>query len=147
VSRQRHITAATRALSLTDITATGTVPALGAGSGTFSSSFTTTTFTVDGVDVTGGSPGPLSSAAVTAGRNFGQADATADVALADSGYATANKLKTGSTVDIGGATFTIVGIVSVPTAKTHVSRILAKLGARDRAQLVVIAYQSGLVKA
>jgi DNA-binding NarL/FixJ family response regulator len=37
--------------------------------------------------------------------------------------------------------------MSVPTAKTHVSRILAKLGARDRAQLVVIAYQSGLVKA
>jgi DNA-binding NarL/FixJ family response regulator len=38
-------------------------------------------------------------------------------------------------------------MMSVPTAKTHVSRILAKLAARDRAQLVVIAYQSGLVKA
>ena len=37
--------------------------------------------------------------------------------------------------------------MSVPTAKTHVSRILAKLGARDRAQIVVIAYQSGLVRA
>jgi len=31
------------------------------------------------------------------------------------------------------------------TTKTHVSRILAKLDARDRAQLVVIAYESGLV--
>jgi DNA-binding NarL/FixJ family response regulator len=31
------------------------------------------------------------------------------------------------------------------TAKTHVSRILTKLGARDRAQLVVIAYETGLV--
>jgi DNA-binding NarL/FixJ family response regulator len=37
-------------------------------------------------------------------------------------------------------------IMSVPTAKTHVSRILAKLGARDRAQLVVLAFQAGLVR-
>jgi DNA-binding NarL/FixJ family response regulator len=37
-------------------------------------------------------------------------------------------------------------IISPATAKTHVSRILLKLDARDRAQLVVIAYQSGLVK-
>jgi DNA-binding NarL/FixJ family response regulator len=35
--------------------------------------------------------------------------------------------------------------MSVPTAKTHVSRILSKLDARDRAQLVVLAYESGLV--
>ena len=34
--------------------------------------------------------------------------------------------------------------MSVPTAKTHVSRILAKLDARDRAQLVVLAFQAGL---
>ncbi|MFD5429304.1 response regulator [Streptomyces sp. NPDC127084] len=33
------------------------------------------------------------------------------------------------------------------TAKTHVSRIMGKLGARDRTQLVVIAYESGLVVA
>ncbi|MGY3518737.1 response regulator [Micromonospora sp. PTRAS2] len=37
--------------------------------------------------------------------------------------------------------------VSPFTAKTHVNRAMAKLGARDRAQLVVIAYQSGLVRA
>ena len=36
--------------------------------------------------------------------------------------------------------------VSPATVKTHVARILTKLGARDRAQLVVIAYQSGLVR-
>ena len=35
--------------------------------------------------------------------------------------------------------------VSPLTSKTHVSRILTKLGARDRAQLVVMAYESGLV--
>ena len=32
------------------------------------------------------------------------------------------------------------------TAKTHVNRMMAKLGARDRAQLVVIAYETGLVR-
>ena len=37
--------------------------------------------------------------------------------------------------------------VSLPTAKTHVSRILTKLGARDRTQLVIFAYESGLVSA
>jgi DNA-binding NarL/FixJ family response regulator len=38
-------------------------------------------------------------------------------------------------------------VMSLLTAKTHVSRILAKLGARDRAQLVVLAYETGLVTA
>jgi DNA-binding NarL/FixJ family response regulator len=36
-------------------------------------------------------------------------------------------------------------VISPATAKTHVSRIMSKLEARDRAQLVVIAYESGLV--
>ena len=36
--------------------------------------------------------------------------------------------------------------VSPTTAKTHVSRAMTKLGARDRAQLVVFAYQTGLVR-
>jgi DNA-binding NarL/FixJ family response regulator len=37
-------------------------------------------------------------------------------------------------------------VISPATAKTHISRILAKLGARDRAQLIVLAYESGLVQ-
>jgi hypothetical protein len=36
--------------------------------------------------------------------------------------------------------------VSPATVKTHVSRAMVKLGARDRAQLVVIAHESGLVR-
>lgn len=36
--------------------------------------------------------------------------------------------------------------VSPATAKTHVSRAMVKLGVRDRAQLVVLAYESGLVR-
>jgi len=38
-------------------------------------------------------------------------------------------------------------VVSPTTAKTHVSRAMTKTGARDRAQLVVFAYESGLVTA
>ncbi|UED85574.1 response regulator [Streptomyces profundus] len=38
-------------------------------------------------------------------------------------------------------------LMSPLTAKTHVSRAMTKLGARDRAQLVVIAYETGLVRA
>ena len=37
-------------------------------------------------------------------------------------------------------------VVSPATAKTHVSRAMIKLGARDRAQLVVFAYETGLVR-
>ena len=37
-------------------------------------------------------------------------------------------------------------VVSPATAKTHVSRAMVKVGARDRAQLVVLAYESGLVR-
>ena len=37
-------------------------------------------------------------------------------------------------------------VLSPATARTHVSRIMTKLAARDRAQLVVAAYESGLVK-
>ena len=35
--------------------------------------------------------------------------------------------------------------ISPATSRTHVSRAMVKLGARDRAQLVVVAYESGLV--
>ena len=45
-----------------------------------------------------------------------------------------------SNAEIGAELF-----ISPATAKTHVGRVLQKLGARDRAQLVVIAYESGLV--
>ena len=37
--------------------------------------------------------------------------------------------------------------ITAGTAKTHIARLLAKLGARDRVQLVITAYEAGLVPA
>jgi DNA-binding NarL/FixJ family response regulator len=36
-------------------------------------------------------------------------------------------------------------VISPATAKTHVNRTMMKLNARDRAQLVIIAYETGLI--
>lgn len=45
-----------------------------------------------------------------------------------------------SNAEIGGELF-----ISLPTVKSHVASLLAKLGARDRVQLVVAAYETGFV--
>ena len=44
------------------------------------------------------------------------------------------------------AEITLALHITMATTKTHVSRLLAKLGARDRAQLVIAAYETGLIK-
>jgi len=47
---------------------------------------------------------------------------------------------------LGGELHDVVALLSPLTVKTHLNRAMAKLSVRDRAQLVVLAYQSGLVR-
>src|SRR5579875_1028177 len=68
-------------------------------------------FTLDGVDTGKPALGPLSSATLISGRSFTAADADADVAVVDSGYATSQDLKTGSALTIDGIKFTVIGVV------------------------------------
>ncbi|MGB6582321.1 MAG: ABC transporter permease, partial [Streptosporangiaceae bacterium] len=140
VAGLHDVSAAAGGLTLNDRTLSGTVPAIntsgggfgggsggggsgGGGSGgggqSFRANFTTNTFGVNGVDISTGELGPLSSGKLSAGRTLTSADASSDVALLDSSYATQNKLSVGSTIAIGNSSgtatnFKVVGIVSEP---------------------------------
>ena len=114
IARQHDVTGAVGALALTDATVTGTVPSLSSGGGSFASSFTTSSFTVAGVDPSQNGLGPFSSATLTSGRILAAADAHSDDAVLDAGYAAQNKLTTGDRVNVGGTSFTVAGLVRVP---------------------------------
>jgi putative ABC transport system permease protein len=73
-----------------------------------------TSFTVDGADLSQPRLGPLSQAAVSTGRVCTASDARKDVALVDKGYAASRGLRAGGTIKIGGANFTIIGLVQQP---------------------------------
>jgi putative ABC transport system permease protein len=73
-----------------------------------------TSFTVDGTDISHPRLGPLSNATLTSGRAFTAADQNSNVALVDANYAAAHSIKAGSTTTIGGAKFTVIGLVSQP---------------------------------
>jgi putative ABC transport system permease protein len=102
-ARLRGVTAAAGGVTLTDDTTT-----FGQSS---SSEPRSSSFTLDGVDTRNTSLGPLSGAALTSGHSFTAADANADVAVVDSGYAKSENLKVGSVLAIGGVRFAVIGIV------------------------------------
>jgi putative ABC transport system permease protein len=125
ITHLRNVAAAAGDLVLTDTKITGKIPAInsasgsggfggGGGGGGFRGSITPSSFSVSGIDLSQGALGPLSSSKLASGRTFAAADASADVALVDSDYATQNKLKVGSTVTVAKTSFKVVGIVSTP---------------------------------
>jgi len=68
-------------------------------------------FSVDGVDTGQPALGPLSAGTIISGHSLTAANAGSDVAVADSGYAAANRLRAGSALTIDGVRFTVIGIV------------------------------------
>ena len=132
VSKLKGVAAAAGGLTLTDTKITGKIPAInssgsgtggfggggGGGGGGFAGSFTPSSFTVNGVDIGTGELGPLSSGKLASGRTFTSADASSNVAVLDSNYATQNKLKVGSTITVAKTSFKVIGIVTTPSAQS-----------------------------
>jgi putative ABC transport system permease protein len=86
----------------------------------FNGNFNNNSITVDGVDLASYTAlGPLSSAKLASGSAFTSSDTDSYVALISQNYATANKLKVGSTVTLAKKKFTVIGIASL-TSTTDV---------------------------
>jgi putative ABC transport system permease protein len=118
VAGQAHVTGAVGGLSLVYTNLTVTVPSVSisksGGSNSLNSDITTATYSVEGVDTGHLGTGPMSGDTVTSGTNFTAATANSDDAVLDSGYASQQKLKVGSSVQIGSAEFKVIGIVNAP---------------------------------
>jgi ABC-type lipoprotein release transport system permease subunit len=125
------VAAAAGGLTLNDMKISGKIPAFnssggsggtsggfpsggGGGGGSFRANFNTSSFTVDGVDLSAGEVGPLSSGKIKTGSTFSTTDTNSNVAVVDANYATQQKLKVGSTIDVGGTNFKVIGTVDVP---------------------------------
>ena len=119
------VSQAVGSLSLSDIDVSGTISQsatqssgggqAGAPSGNFSFNQTT----IEGVDVANSSIGPLSTTTLSSGSTLSTADANATDALVSSSYATQNNIKVGATENLGGTTFTVVGIVTTSSNEDY----------------------------
>ena len=89
---------------------TGGAPSGQSGSGG-PSSFDVNSFTVTGITPGTTKVGPMSATELSSGRYLKASDDGTDVAVVDASYANSESLKVGSTLTIGGKTFTVVGIV------------------------------------
>jgi putative ABC transport system permease protein len=142
IGQLHNVAGAAGALSLTDAVITGKIPAIntsgggtggfgggggtGGGGGSFRGNFKSSSFTVSGVDLSTGALGPLSSAKLRSGRTFSSSDATSDVAVVNSDYATQKKLSIGSTVTVAKTSFKVVGIASAGSDASDVFIPLAR---------------------
>jgi ABC-type antimicrobial peptide transport system permease subunit len=129
VARLNGVAAAAGGLTLNDTKLTFTIPSQSSGGGFggfgggggggrpgggFGSGHFPSPISVEGVELSGNAAalGPLSTAKLVSGHTLAASDANSDVALVSSSYATANKLKTGSTVTLAKTKFRVAGVVS-----------------------------------
>jgi putative ABC transport system permease protein len=94
--------------------ADGSAPSGGAD-GAGGSSFSVEEFSVLGLDPAASAVGPLSAVTLADGRTLASTDAATNVAVLDTAYATTAELAVGGTIDIGGTSFEIVGLVESST--------------------------------
>ncbi len=146
VSKIAGVKSTVATLKLNSVTFNGTLPTFGQGvpgqpggqigggsnhfrptggtDGAGGSSFSVTSFTVEGVSVASAKIGPMAAIAVKSGRVFTASDKGTYVAEVDSGYATTNSITAGKTLTIGGKTFKVVGIIaSTSTAASTPSNV------------------------
>ena len=96
----------------------------GSGGGSFSAgppsgNFSFNQTTMQGVDVSDMSIGPMSSVTLKSGRELTASDANSAVVVVNSSYATQNSIKVGSTETLGGTKFTVVGIVTTSSSEDY----------------------------
>ncbi len=138
-----HVSATSAGLSLSGIHFAGTLPTFrnggGGGAGGFpgggsggapgrvgASSFNLNQYTVEGLSVHSNGVGPLTASDVTRGRFFDGSETDSNVAILSSGYARQKSLSVGSTIDIGGSNYKVIGIASAASASSDVYVPLAR---------------------
>jgi hypothetical protein len=89
----------------------------GFGGGNFNVDITS----IEGIDPSSLNVGPLSGVNVNSGRNFQASDATANNAIVDSTYATAQGIKVGDKVSVNNKDFDVIGIVSSASSSPETS--------------------------
>jgi ABC-type lipoprotein release transport system permease subunit len=93
------------------------------------------TFSIAGVDVMSADVGPITSAQITDGRFFAGDEEDADVAIVDASYAEQEELEVGSTIEIGGTDFEVIGISEAPAGGDAVNVAIPIDRARELADL------------
>jgi putative ABC transport system permease protein len=146
ISKLAQVSAAAGELVLSDLDVSGTIPAAGRTQGSRpATSISSSSFSVQGADLSVTSLGPLGSSTLTAGRDFTTSDANSDVAVVDANYAAQNNLKPGSTVEVGNSNgastkFTVIGVVRAPPGSADPADVYVPLA---RAQALGASLASG----